>query len=99
MTALDAATIDALAEALADRIAARPPVRLIDAKAAGEQLGVPHSWLLAEARANRVPHVRLGRYVRFSPVELADWTESQLRGPRFFSGRTARGRNVRSGSC
>ncbi len=99
MSALDAATIDALAAALAERIAPSGCVRLIDAKAAGEQLGVPHSWLLAEARANRVPHVRLGRYVRFSPKQLAEWTESQNRGPQFFSGATARGRNVRGSAC
>ena len=38
---------------------------LIDAKAAGELLGVPHTWVLEEARHDRIPHVRLGRYVRF----------------------------------
>lgn len=31
---------------------------LIDAAAEAEMLGVPKSWVLAEARADRIPHVR-----------------------------------------
>ncbi len=54
---------------------------LIDAKAAAELLGVPPSWVLAQARANRIPHVRLGRYVRFEPDELAAWWAKRRRGP------------------
>jgi excisionase family DNA binding protein len=46
---------------------------LLDAKAASELLGVPPSWLLAQARAGRVPHHRLGHYVRFSAEELQEW--------------------------
>jgi hypothetical protein len=33
---------------------------LIDAKAASVLLGVPYTWLLAQARANKIPHHRLG---------------------------------------
>jgi hypothetical protein len=55
--------------------------QLIDAHAAGKLLGVPHTWLLAEARRDRVPHVRLGRYVRFDPVELEHWWRARMRGP------------------
>ena len=54
---------------------------LLDAKGAAELLNVPASWVLAEARADRIPHVRLGRYVRFDADELADWRRSQHRGP------------------
>jgi excisionase family DNA binding protein len=46
---------------------------LIDAKAAGRLLGVPHTWLLAQARVGRIPHHRLGHYVRFNPEDLRDW--------------------------
>jgi excisionase family DNA binding protein len=46
---------------------------LIDAKAAGRLLGVPHTWLLAQARAGRIPHHRLGHYVRFSAEDLKQW--------------------------
>jgi excisionase family DNA binding protein len=54
---------------------------LVDATVAGELLGVPRSWVLAQARAQRIPHVRLGRYVRFEPDELQAWWECRRRGP------------------
>jgi excisionase family DNA binding protein len=60
----------------------RGPQRLVDAAAAGELLGVPASWVLAQARAGRIPHVRLGRYVRFEPEELRCWWRGRRRGPR-----------------
>jgi hypothetical protein len=59
-------------------IAFRP---LLDAAAAGDLLGVPASWVLAQARTNRIPHLRLGRYVRFDANELAVWCRSHARGP------------------
>ena len=55
--------------------------RLLDAEQAGELLNVPPSWVLAEARRDRIPHVRLGRYVRFDPDELERWWQARLRGP------------------
>jgi excisionase family DNA binding protein len=58
---------------------------LIDAKAAGRLLGVPHTWLLAQARAGLIPHHRLGHYVRFNPDDLQDWlreTRSMPHEPR-----------------
>jgi excisionase family DNA binding protein len=54
---------------------------LIDAKAASALLGVPHTWLLAESRADRIPHVRLGRYVRFEAAELEAWWRARAQGP------------------
>jgi excisionase family DNA binding protein len=54
---------------------------LIDAAAAGELLHVPASWVLAQARAERIPHVRLGRYVRFDADELEAWWQTRRRGP------------------
>lgn len=56
---------------------------LIDARAAGERLGVPHTWLLREARRDAVPHVRLGRYVRFDPDQLLAWAHNRARGPAY----------------
>jgi excisionase family DNA binding protein len=52
---------------------------LLTAEQAAELLAVPPSWLLAQARAGKIPHVRLGRYVRFSADELAAWVEEQHR--------------------
>lgn len=53
----------------------RPFTPLIDAKAASGLLGVPYTWLLAQAREGRIPHHRLGHYVRFNPEDLKDWLQ------------------------
>ena len=50
-----------------------PPFALIDAKAASIMLGVPPTWLLTQAREGRIPHHRLGHYVRFNPDDLKEW--------------------------
>ncbi len=54
---------------------------LLNAEQAAALLSVPATWVLAEARANRVPHVRLGRYVRFEAKELERWWQERARGP------------------
>lgn len=46
---------------------------LIDARAASKLLGVPHTWLLTQARNGAIPHHRLGHYVRFDPDDLRTW--------------------------
>jgi excisionase family DNA binding protein len=55
--------------------------RLLNAPEAAELLGVKPSWVLTEARAGRLPHVRLGRYVRFRQDSLEEWLARQERGP------------------
>ena len=50
---------------------------LIDAKAASTLLGVPYTWLLAQARAGKIPHHRLGHYVRFDPNDLQTWLREE----------------------
>jgi excisionase family DNA binding protein len=57
-----------------------PP--LLDSGQAAEILNVPKSWIAAEARAGRIPHVRLGRYVRFNRDELMQWCDGRSVGPR-----------------
>ena len=74
-----------------DRVVGRPyalastahpgVVSLLDAKGAAALLNVPATWVLAEARADRIPHVRLGRYVRFDAAELQVWWQGRRRGP------------------
>jgi excisionase family DNA binding protein len=54
---------------------------LLDAKAASKLLGVPHTWLLAQARAGRIPHHRLGHYVRFSARDLDRWLQETKVAP------------------
>ncbi len=68
-----------LVEALADRIAERQaPAPLLDAAAAGALLNVPASWVLAEARAGRMPAVRMGKYVRFRSDDIAAWLDRRV---------------------
>lgn len=68
-----------IAELLAERLAGGTGSSLIDATEAGQLLNVNASWVLAEARANRIPHVRLKKYVRFEPDELSAWWASKRR--------------------
>jgi excisionase family DNA binding protein len=55
---------------------------LIDAKGASLLLGVPDTWLLAQAREGRIPHHRLGHYVRFDPDDLRAWLTQTRIEPR-----------------
>jgi hypothetical protein len=77
-------TVDpsALAAQVAELIGREPAPRSLDAEQAGQLLNVPASWMLAQARAGRVPHVRLGHYVRFDGDELLSWIEHRSIGPR-----------------
>lgn len=80
-----------MAEIAADRLTPRSITQgpeahigvapLLDARGAAALLSVPASWVLAEARADRIPHVRLGRYVRFDAAELQIWWQTRRRGP------------------
>jgi excisionase family DNA binding protein len=54
--------------------------RLIDARAASRLLGVPHTWVLEQARAGRIPHHRLGHYVRFDVEDLKRWLQERHTG-------------------
>jgi excisionase family DNA binding protein len=56
--------------------------RLIDAKAVAERLGVPESWVRESARSGAIPHVRLGRYVRFDLADVEAWLEACKRPGR-----------------
>ena len=57
------------------------PSRLLSAEETAERLAVPKSWVYAGARAGRIPHLRLGRYVRFRPETVAAWVCGLERGP------------------
>ena len=54
---------------------------LLTAQEAAELLAVPPTWVLAEARCGRLPHVRLGRYVRFQQASLEAWLANRAYGP------------------
>ncbi len=62
---------------------------------------VPKSWLYERTRTNTVPHVKLGKYLRFDRDELVAWTrqfhrDGRGRGPQSFGGRDARRRNQKT---
>lgn len=65
-----------LAGEIATLLAERQPLApLLTADEAAALLSVPASWVLSEARTNRIPSVRLGRYVRFKRDDLEQWLE------------------------
>jgi excisionase family DNA binding protein len=55
--------------------------RLLTAVEVAERLGVRPSWVYAEARAGRIPHLRLGRYTRFRQDSVEAWASARERGP------------------
>lgn len=58
------------------------PAMYVDAAEVARLFSLPSpKWVLAEARANRIPHVRLGHYVRFDPVALRAWAKAREQGP------------------
>jgi excisionase family DNA binding protein len=73
--------LDAARDRLREQMVSAPH-ELLDVNGAAELLNVPASWVAAEARADRIPHVRLGRYVRYEPDELRAWWRERARGPR-----------------
>lgn len=47
--------------------------RLLTAEEVATRLGVRPQWVWAQARAGRIPHVRLGRYRRFRESAIEAW--------------------------
>jgi excisionase family DNA binding protein len=46
---------------------------LLTAAEVAELLGMTKAWVYAETRAKRIPHVPLGRYVRYRRSALLQW--------------------------
>jgi len=51
------------------------PSRLLTADEVASLLQVTRSWVYAETRAQRIPHVPLGRYVRYREDAIHAWIE------------------------
>ena len=49
---------------------------------AADLLRVPVSWLYERTRTNSVPHVKLGKYLRFDRDELVAWINELRRDGR-----------------
>jgi excisionase family DNA binding protein len=56
---------------------------LMNVSQVAHYLGVPTSFVYARTRRNareRIPHVKLGKYVRFDPTQLSRWISRHERG-------------------
>lgn len=62
------------------RVKARQASRLLEAEDVAEYLGMRTDWVYREVRAGRLPHIRLGRAVRFRRESIEAWLESRERG-------------------
>ena len=51
--------------------------RLLTAPDVAELLSVPVSWVREHTRSGRIPHVQLGRYVRYREETLLTWVAEQ----------------------
>ena len=54
---------------------------LLTAEQVAELLAVPKSWVYAETRAGRLPHVKLGRYFRYAEPSIRAFIAGLERGP------------------
>jgi excisionase family DNA binding protein len=55
--------------------------RLLTAGEVAELLAVPVSWVREATRANRLPHLCLGRYRRYEWAAIEAWLADQRAGP------------------
>jgi excisionase family DNA binding protein len=54
--------------------------QLLNADDVAAMLGMGTDWIYAQVRAGRIPHVRLGRYVRFRAESIDQWIRDLERG-------------------
>jgi excisionase family DNA binding protein len=53
-----------------------PAEQLLDYQQAADRLGVTKKWLQRAVQQRRIPHHRLGHYVRFTECDLAEFIAS-----------------------
>jgi excisionase family DNA binding protein len=54
--------------------------RLLTAGEIAEMLAVPERWVRDHTRGGLIPHLRLGRYVRYREESVLAWLEQQEQG-------------------
>ena len=54
---------------------------LLTASEVAALLQVPTSWVYAQTRTGRIPHVRVGRYCRYRADSIEQWIAELERGP------------------
>jgi len=70
-------------------------IGLLTIDEAAALLSVPKSWLYERTRTNSVPHIKLGKYLRFDQQEFLAWARQFRRDGHGRPGRPATA--VRSG--
>jgi excisionase family DNA binding protein len=56
------------------------PFEMLTAEEVGRWLRMTPAWVWAQTRANNIPHVRLGRYVRYRRSAVKAWMTEIERG-------------------
>ena len=51
------------------------PEKLWNAKKVAEVLGEKERWVYQQAKAKKIPSIKLGKYWKFSPSQLQKWLE------------------------
>jgi excisionase family DNA binding protein len=51
--------------------------RLLNAAEVAELLAVPESWVREHTRNGSLPHIELGRYVRYRSQTVLSWIDSR----------------------
>jgi excisionase family DNA binding protein len=57
-----------------------PPVGLLDVGGAAERLGVTVRFVRRLVAERRIPYVKVGKFVRFDPVEVERWIDEHRVG-------------------
>ncbi len=68
--ASDLLLVDPAAAVVLDDASCAERRSLVDAREVARLFSVPPSWVLQRARENRLPHIRIGKYLRFDPDEV-----------------------------
>ena len=55
--------------------------KLIDIKTASELLGIKLSRMRVAVFKGEVPYIKIGRLIRFNPIELETWIEAKSQKP------------------
>ena len=55
--------------------------KLLTAGEVADLIRVTRAWVYAETRRNAIPHLRLGRYVRYRRSAIEAWMKAVERGP------------------
>lgn len=55
--------------------------KLLTADDVADLMRVTRAWVYAETRRNALPHLRLGRYVRYRRSAIDAWMRTVERGP------------------